>query len=109
VNPDTLFTPDAVVIDEVPPFRWDGPHAASTWYAMLHGHLVAAHMRGFQVAIGAPIEYRQAGDGAYLIVPATLSGMAGTKPFHSTGSLTFTFRRIAGDWKIATDVWTTTK
>ncbi len=109
VNIDTLFTPDAVVIDEEPPYLWSGPHAASQWLAMLKGQFVKNQMTGFAATAGKPIEYSQTGDVAYLIIPLSLAGTAGTKPFHEKGTLTFVLRRTAGDWKIASDVWTTSK
>jgi hypothetical protein len=106
VNLDTLFTPDGVVIDESAPYLWSGPHAASQWWAHVHGQFVAMHMRGFNAAAGPPIEYSQTGARAYLILPMTLSG-TGLKPFREKGTLTFTFRRIVADWKISSEVWTT--
>jgi hypothetical protein len=107
VNIDSLFIPDAVVVDENAPYRWDGPHAASQWLASLHRLQASMHTSSFSVVAGKPTEYEQSDGVAYEIVPLTISGTAGTKHIHETGMLTFTFRLIAGDWKIATDVWTT--
>jgi ketosteroid isomerase-like protein len=107
VDIDSLFTPDAIVIDENAPFRWDGPHAASQWLASLHGLLASMHTTSFTVTSGTPTQYTQSTDAAYAIVPLTISGTAGAQHIEETGTLTFTFRLIDGDWKIATDVWTT--
>jgi ketosteroid isomerase-like protein len=107
VDLDTLFTEDAVVVDENAPYLFSGPHAASQWFAELKTEFAKNQMTGFNAAAGPAIEYSQTGDLAYLILPMTLTGTAGTKPFRETGTLTFTFRRTAGDWKISSDVWTT--
>jgi hypothetical protein len=107
VDLDTLFAPDGVVVDENAPYLYAGPHAASQWFADLKKQFAIHAMTGFTAAPGTPSEYSQSGDLAYLILPMTLSGTAGTKPFHETGTLTFTFRRTAGAWKITSDVWTT--
>jgi hypothetical protein len=106
-NVDTLFTPDAIVIDESAPYRWSGPHAASAWLAHVRGLFAQMKMHDFKAAAGPPIEYSQAGNGAYLIVPLTLTGAGAPKAFRETGTMTFTFARTGGAWKISSAVWTT--
>jgi hypothetical protein len=109
VNPDTLFTSDGVVIDESAPFIWRGPHAASQWVANVKRLFVKMSVTNFKTSVGTPIEYNQTDDGAYLILPMTLSAQAKPRPFSETGTMTFTFQNAFGFWKISSAVWTTAK
>ncbi len=107
VNPDSLFTGDGVVVDEIPPFRWTGPHAASQWIAAVKALLAGEHETSLSVAGGKPIEYMQGEGAAYLILPVTLIATAKPKPVRENGTMTYTFRQVDGDWKISSVVWTT--
>jgi hypothetical protein len=107
VDPDTLITADAFVVDELPPFRWSGPHAASQWVAAVKAELARNRVTSFSVVAGKPIEYRQGAGAAYLVLPVTLVATAKPKPVRETGMMTYTFRQVAGDWKISSVVWTT--
>ena len=104
---DELITPDAVVVDEVPPFRWSGPQAASQWIGAVHAFLTAEQVTSFTATAGKPVEYQQSGDAAYLILPVTLVATVKTKSTRETGTMTFTFRRLAGEWMVSTVTWTT--
>ena len=109
VDPDTLFTADGIVIDESALYEWRGPHAASQRDAHIKRIFASMSVSDFKTAAGPPVEYSQTADGAYLILPMTLSANAKPKPFVEKGTMTFTFRNVAGDWKITSAVWTTGK
>jgi hypothetical protein len=109
VNPNSLFTSDGVVIDESAPFVWRGAQAASQWVTSVKRIFVANKMTDFKTTVGLPIEYEQSGDGAYLVLPLTLSAKMNAKPFLENGTMTFTFQNVFGDWKISSAVWTTGK
>lgn len=70
---DAMMSTGAVIIDEVPPFRWAGPRAFENWGtddardAALNG--IAAQ----KVVIGAPTREMVNGNHAYVIVPAVYS------------------------------------
>jgi hypothetical protein len=94
--------------DATPPVRiavvW---LAAAFLFSAAPALLASEHETGFAASAGTPSEYSQTGDQAYLIVPITLVASAKPKPVRETGTMTFTFQRTAGDWKISTLVWTT--
>jgi ketosteroid isomerase-like protein len=102
-----IFTDDAVVVDENDPFEWRGATAGTDWWNRVNKALVSMKAVGFHAAPGSVSEYVQTGDAAYLIMPITLSATAGGKPFMEHGTMTYTFRKVGGVWKISTFVWTT--
>ena len=58
------FTPDAVVCDEVPPYRWVGPSAVAHW---LHddNRLIKAHgITNAVISVSAPTFFHRSGTGA---------------------------------------------
>ena len=106
-DPDALFTTDAFVVDEVPPFRWSGPHAASQWVAAVKALLAMEKVTAFSAESGKPVEYMQSNGSAYLILPVTLVATTKPKPVRETGTMTYTFVQAGDDWKISSVVWTT--
>ena len=102
-----IFTGDAVVVDENPPFLWRGAGAGVAWW-----HVVAAvtqkakmtHLKAINVRVG---EFKQSATDAYLVEPMTVTGIVGGKPFAEAGTMTYTFHGSAGTWLISSMVWTT--
>ena len=100
-----LYTGDAVVVDEIPPFVWRGSGAGVAWW-----HAVDAFMKKAQHRIrltAAHIsEFQRSGTDAYLIQAMTLEQIPAGK--HSEpGTLTYTFHKSGGSWLISSQVWTT--
>jgi ketosteroid isomerase-like protein len=103
----TIFTADAVVVDEIAPFVWRGSSAGLTWWRAVEATIAKAkltHFRATNVRIG---EYHQTAADAYLIQAMTLVAGAGKKPFAESGTITYTFHNAGGKWLISTAVWTT--
>lgn len=102
-----LYTDDAVVIDETPPFVWRGAGAGTSWW-----HAVTAvaqkmkmtHLQAVDIRIG---EFRQTATDAYLVQPMTVTAIANGKPFAEAGTTTYTFHNAGGTWRISSQVWTT--
>jgi ketosteroid isomerase-like protein len=102
-----LYTNDAVVVDENPPFVWRGAGAGTAWW-----HAVAAVARRMNLAYLKAInirisEFKESATDAYLVQPMTVSGIANGKPFVEAGTTTYTFHNSGGTWLISTQVWTT--
>lgn len=101
-----LFTNDAVVVDENPPFVWRGEGAGLAWWHVVEAVTRKAkltHLKAVNVRLG---EFRQTATDAYLVQPMTITGITGGKPFAESGTMTYTFH-YAGSWLISTMVWTT--
>lgn len=102
-----LFTNDAVVVDENPPYAWRGAGAGLAWW-----HVVDAVTRRAKIhdlkATGVRLgEFKQTATDAYLVEALTVSGISAGKPFAEPGTMTYTFHNTGGKWLISTMVWTT--
>jgi len=97
------------IIDEVPPYLWQGPNAFKTWAKDLDTHDKSAGMTGQQVTLGKVSLTKSAPDNAYVATEAVYSfkqnGVAMRQPAH----MTFALRKGAGGWKIAAWSWTASK
>jgi ketosteroid isomerase-like protein len=102
-----LYTNDAVVVDENPPFLWRGAGAGTAWWHVVDAvtqKMNLTQLKAIDVRIS---EFKQSPTDAYLIQPMTVSGIAGRKPFAEAGTMTYTFRKVGGTWLISSQVWTT--
>jgi ketosteroid isomerase-like protein len=102
-----LFTDDAVVVDENPPFAWRGAGAGVAWWHVVDAVTQKAkmqHVKATNIRLG---EFRQSAADAYLVQALTVTGIAGTKPFAEAGTMTYTFHNAGGSWLISSMVWTT--
>jgi len=101
-----LYTDDAVVVDEIPPFAWRGANAGGSWWhavASIAQKMKMTHLRAINIRIS---EFRQTPTDAYLVEPMTVSAIANGKPFAEAGTTTFTFHEAGGNWLISSQVWT---
>ena len=108
--PADAFTDDAVVTDEFPPYLWQGPNAARTWWTVLVGDPASERHAKFAAAkqhveAGAPQFPSIAGDRAFFICPATLQYTAGGKAHVQKGRWQFYLRRQGDAWRIAGHMW----
>lgn len=102
-----LFTDDAVIVDENPPFVWRGADAGVAWWHVVDAVTQKAkmtHLKAINIRFG---EFRQSATGAYMVQAMTITGIADGKPFAESGTLTYTFHNAGGSWLISSMVWTT--
>ena len=102
-----LFTGDAVIVDENPPFVWRGAGAGVAWWhvvqKIIKDHRLV-HLQATSVRTG---EFKQSSIGAYLVQSVTITWTAAGKPSSEPGTLTYTFQKSGSTWLISTMVWTT--
>lgn len=102
-----IFTQDATVVDENPPFVWRGTGAGVAWWRVVESVTRKArliHLKAIGVRTG---EFKQSATDAYMVQALTVTGVAGGKPFSEPGTMTYTFHNTGGTWLISTMVWTT--
>jgi ketosteroid isomerase-like protein len=102
-----LYTDDAVVVDENPPFVWRGAGAGAAWWHVVDDvtkKIKLTHLQAVNVRIS---EFKQSATDAYLVQPLTVAGIANRKPFAEAGTMTYTFHNTGGTWLISSQVWTT--
>lgn len=102
-----LFTDDAVVVDEIPPFAWRGAGAGTAWWQGVDAMMRKANITNLKATIVRPGEFKQSATDAYLVEGMKITGLAGGKPFAESGTQTFTFHNAGGSWLISATAWST--
>jgi ketosteroid isomerase-like protein len=94
------------IIDEVPPYIWQGPKAFETWAADLTKNDAAAGITEEHVALGAVTREVVSPQTAYVIVGATYSFKQKGVAMREPAQMTFALTKTAEGWKIAGWTWT---
>jgi ketosteroid isomerase-like protein len=94
------------IIDEVPPYIWQGPKAFETWVADLTKNDAAAGVTEEHVAMGTVTREVVSPDTAYVVVGATYTFKQKGVAMREPAQMTFALRKSAGAWKIAGWTWT---
>ena len=94
------------IIDEVPPYSWQGPKAFETWAGDLAKNDAAAGITEEHVALGAVTREVVSPETAYVIVGATYTFKQKGVPMREPAQMTFALTKSAGAWKIAGWTWT---
>src|SRR5579872_4774663 len=66
-----LYTNHAIVIDEVPPFRWRGSGAGGAWWRAVEAFIKKDHLHLKLVNVRVS-EFQRSANDAYLIQPMTI-------------------------------------
>jgi ketosteroid isomerase-like protein len=94
------------IIDEVPPYIWQGPKAFETWVADLTKNDAAGGITEEKVTLGAVTREVVSPQTAYVIVAATYSFKQKGVAMHEPAQMTFALMKTAEGWKIAGWTWT---
>ena len=101
-----LYTNDATVVDELPPFSWRGAGAGVAWWRAVEAFTKTKHERIKLVDVRVT-EFQRSATDAYLIQPMTIVEIGTGKPGSESGTMTYTFHYSGGAWLISSQVWTT--
>ncbi len=103
-----LCTPDAVIVDDFPPYVWKGPNACATWWDAL-GAYNASQGIGAPETIGtagAPWRSVVTGEQAYVVVPMSYHYTQHGKPVLEDGSTwTLAMTKTPSGWLITGWAW----
>lgn len=101
-----LYTPNAVVSDDEPPYSWNGPTAGVQWINALDRvcrENSLTHLKGKIERINV---YQQTDDNVYVVVPVSFTGtLPHKKEFTAIGAFTFVLRQVNGKWLIKSQAW----
>jgi hypothetical protein len=103
----TIFTDDAVVVDENAPYIWRGAGAGVAWFHVVDTVVRKAGLKDFRATNVSVTEFQKTGTEAYMVQPMTIVGVIGGKPFVEPGTMTYTFHNTGSKWLISSAVWTT--
>jgi hypothetical protein len=96
-----LMTPDAVIQDEVAPYRWIGPNAEAHW-SKDDGSLIGKRgVTASHSTRGAPTFVHHNATHAFLTVPLTYDYTLRGKREHETGLWTIVMAKTSGAWRIS--------
>lgn len=104
-----LYTPNAVVADEEPPFSWNGPTAGIQWINTVEKTVKEYKMTAFSGKMLPVTVFLKSDESVYVIVPVSYTGEVKGDVFEEDGAFTFIFRIVNGTWLIKSQVWTTRK
>lgn len=102
----TLYTNDAVVVDEISPFAWRGSGAGVAWWRAVEAFVNKERHRLKLVNVRIS-DFQRSTNDAYLIQPMTILEIGHGKPSSESGTMTYTFHNNGGTWLISSQVWTT--
>jgi hypothetical protein len=101
-----LYTPNAVVADDEPPYSWNGPTAGVQWVNAVEQACKDNRLTKLKGAIEAINVFHQTAENVYVVVPVTYTGdLPGKRIFKVEGAFTFVLRMIDGKWLIKSQVW----
>jgi len=102
-----IYASNATVIDEFPPYSWNGSSAGTQWFADFEKFSKQIGLTSAKGALLAVKNFNQSGDRAYIVVPTNFGGMVKGKAMKETGTWTFTLQRSGSAWTIVTQSWGT--
>lgn len=100
------FAPDAIIIDEVPPYLWRGRQAVSQWATDVGRDAVANNIADARATLGAPQRADIRGERGYLVVSEDFEYRQDGRMMRIAGLHVFSLRRTPGGWKITASAWT---
>jgi hypothetical protein len=100
-----LYTPNALIADEEPPFSWNGSTAGVQWVSTVEKTCKEFKLRDFKGKIGRISVYLQTEESVYLVVPVNYTAQIKGDPFEEDGAFTFVLRMVNGSWLIKSQVW----
>ena len=100
-----LYTPNAVVADEEPPFSWNGPTAGAQWISTVEKTCKDVKLKNFKGKVRDISVYLQTDESVYVVVPVDYTGTIKNDHFDEEGAFTFIFRLVNGRWMIKSQVW----
>jgi hypothetical protein len=101
-----LYTPNASIADDEPPYSWNGPTAGVQWVNAVEQVCKDNKLTKLKGAIEAISVFQQNADNVYIVVPVSYTGLLPDKAhFNSKGAFTFVLRLVNGKWLIKSQVW----
>ena len=101
-----LYTPNAVISDDEPPYSWNGPTAGVQWVNAIEKVCKDNRLTKLRAEIQPVNVFQQSTDNVYIVVPVIYSGELPHKSkFTADGAFTFVLRQINGKWLVKNQVW----
>jgi len=96
----------AFIIDEFPPYSWQGPTACADWANDFDANSKKDKITEPVVKLGKASQVDVTGERAYVVVPANYNFKQYGKPMAETGSMfTVALQKVAAGWRITGWAW----
>jgi ketosteroid isomerase-like protein len=99
------FAPDVVIVEDLPPFRWQGPDAGSAWLLAMHKNAETAGLTSIVMRLESTIRVEIDADDAYAVFAGHLKYRGHAAELHSRGCVIFTLRKAGAKWLIRSLIW----
>lgn len=101
-----LFADQVALVDDTPPYEWNGAGAISRWKSDWDKVSKAMEVTESTVKIGKLRDFEIKGDDAYVVVPVSVTYKAKGKPMKDTGLWTMALHKGASGWRFTGAVYT---
>ena len=105
-----LYTPNAIIADDEPPYSWNGPTAGVQWINAVEMACRENKISKLKGSIELVTVFQQNGDNIYVVVPVSYTGnLPGKRHYAANGAFNFVLRLINGKWMIKSQTWISKK
>jgi ketosteroid isomerase-like protein len=101
----SAFTTDAVIVEDIAPFRWRGPSAVLDWLAAMGANAEAVGATAIEMQLGEAERVEARGGHAYALIRGVLRMATPTAELRANGLLTLVLHHRFDGWLIDTLVW----
>jgi hypothetical protein len=102
----SAYSAEPTIVDEFPPFQWQGAGAVKKWSKDLRDLVAAAGITQIKLVRRPPTYFHRDGHLAYLCVPMTFSYVLKGSPVSERGAFVLSMVEIEGTgWKISASAW----
>jgi hypothetical protein len=103
---DTFADGDVVLIENFPPYVFEGVDAAARWAKGFAEH--AKNITELRHSFGDPHDFHRDAEVAFLSLPTTWRGTIGASSFTETGGWAFVLVKQARGWRVRNYGWAVT-
>lgn len=100
------FSSDATILEDIAPFKWQGPHAGSQWLTAMAANAQRLGVISVVMDLGEPQRVEVEGHAAYAVFAGTVLLERNDMTLREPGLLTFALERHSGQWLITALTWT---
>lgn len=101
----SAFTDSAVIVEDIPPYRWSGPDAPARWLAAMGANAAHLGVTSVTMTILEPARLESDDKHAYALVPGRLSLAMNDGELSAEGVLVATLKLREGRWLIDSLAW----
>ncbi|HLZ82460.1 MAG TPA: GNAT family protein [Caulobacteraceae bacterium] len=103
---DAFADGDVTIIENFPPYVFDGAGAVERWSEQMRAHLTG--VTALRHTFGRAQDFRGARDEVYFSLPTTWRGLKHGRPFVEDGGWSFVLARQGGLWRVRGYGWAVT-